>query len=326
MIRVGVLRGGISDEFKVSIKTGDSVLKNLPKDKYKGVDILITKDGIWHIGGIPKTPDEIQTNVDVIFNALHGEYGEDGKVAQLLEERKIPYTGSSALPSSLAMSKPMAKEIFKRAGIKTPYGITIEDYREKTIAGKIPEKIGELALKIFRSIPPPWVLKPARGGSSINTFVAKNYNELIDALAQLFSYGGDLVVEQHIRGKEVSVGVIDNFRNERRYPTMPVEVAKKGDFFDYGLKQKAELFCPSSLTRGEKNEVADMALRAHDILGLRDYSVSDFIVNPRGIYLLETNNLPGLTPFSILPTSLEASGSNLSELVDHLITLALLRK
>ena len=107
---------------------------------------------------------------------------------------------------------------------------------------------------------------------------------------------------------------------------MPVEVAKKGDFFDYELKQKAELFCPSSLTRQEKEGVADIAMKAHDILGLRDYSVSDFIVTPRGIYLLEINNLPGLTPFSILPTSLEASGASMGELVDHLIVLALGRK
>ncbi len=323
------MRGGTSDEYKVSIKTGANVLAHLLADKYKGVDILVTKDRTWHIGGIPKTTDEILVSVDVIFNALHGGYGEDGRLSRRLEELGIPYTGSEALPSAMAMNKPMANDIFRRAGMKTPPGFMIEDYRDSTVVGEIYEKIQELAHKIFRSISPPWVLKPARGGSSINIFIAKNFNELINALTQLFSYGGDLVVEQYIKGKEATVGVIKGFRNEKFYPLMPIEIRPHNRvFFDYDAKYNgaSDEIIPGNFTRAEKEELERLAVLAHTALGLNDYSRSDFIVTPRGIYILETNNLPGLTEESLIPKALEAAGSNMGELVDHLITLALERK
>lgn len=327
MIRVGVLRGGTSDEFDISIKSGATVLASLPRDKYRGVDILITKDGTWHMGGTPKTLGEISLQVDVVFNALHGEYGEDGRVSRMLEQHGIPYTGSEAIPSSLAVSKSIAKDIFKRAGIKTPNGITIEDYREQILGKEKNKKIEELAYKIFNTISPPWVLKPARGGSSINTLVAKNFSELYDALTQLFDYGGDLVVEQYLYGKEVSAGVIENFRQEKRYPILPVEVMKDGGIFDFHSKQKGvNLICPSTLSQEQKEEVMYIAERAHEILGLRDYSVSDFIVTPKGVYITEINNNPKCMACSILAKSLEAVGSNMGELIDHLVSQAVLRK
>ncbi|MEK7582156.1 MAG: ATP-grasp domain-containing protein [Patescibacteria group bacterium] len=325
-IRIGVIRGGKSDEFEISIKTGGNILKNLPADKYKGVDILITRDGEWHLGGVPKDPREIALHIDVAFNTLHGEHGEDGKVSQILEEMKIPYTGSEAVPSSIALNKPLTKEALRRAGIKVPPGMLIEDYRDEVGGGSRADKIHELALKIFRSIPPPWVLKPARGGSSINTFVAKSFEELQKVLDNLFDYGGDLVVEQYLRGKEVSSGVIENFRHERHYPLMPVEVKKKGDLFNFEEKQQPELICPSTLSRAEKDAVMDTAIKAHKVLGLRDYSVSDFIVLPKSIYLLEVNNNPKCAECSIMAESLKAVGSNIGDLADHLITLALERK
>lgn len=330
MIRVGVLRGGISDEFEVSIKTGGNILAQLPKDKYEGVDILITRDGTWHVGGVPKILNDLNLHIDVAFNALHGEYGEDGKVSRILEDLKIPYTGSEAVPASLSFNKTMAKNVFKRAGIRTPVGITVLDYRDSLLDGDKAEKIAELAHKIFRSIPPPWILKPASGGSSINTFVAKNFAELIDALVGLFDHGGDLVVEQFIRGREISAGIIEKFRNERKYPTMPVEIVNKREFFDEEAKNNLELdcpyVCPCGITRAQKEDVMDIAKRAHEALGLRDYSHSDFIVTSRSIYLLEVDNLPTLSKHSILARSLETVGSNIGELADHLITLALARK
>jgi len=330
MIRVGVVRGGVSDEFEVSIKTGASVLAALPKDKYVGIDILLSKDGEWHVEGVPKNIRQMRANVDVVFNALHGEFGEDGKASRLFETHDIPYTGSNTLPSALAMNKPLAKEAFRRAGIRVPPGMTIEDYRDSTIVGEIPEKIQELAHKIFRNIPSPWVLKPARGGSSINTYVAKNWGELVHALSQLFSYGGDIVAEQYIRGKEATVGVIRDFRNKKLYPLMPVEIRAKGnDFFDYVSKYSghADEAVPGSFSPKEKEELERHAMEAHEALGLNDYSRSDFIVTPRGhIYILEINNLPGLCEASLFPKALHAVGSNLPEFVDHLITLAMQRK
>ncbi|MEK7662011.1 MAG: ATP-grasp domain-containing protein [Patescibacteria group bacterium] len=326
MIRVGVLRGGTSNEFEVSIKSGGNILASLPKDSYSAVDIFIARDGTWNIGGIPRRMEDIPLHIDVAFNALHGDYGEDGKISRALEELKIPYTGSEAVPSSLALNKNISREILKKAGIKVPPGVAIEDYRESLAGGDRAGKVRELALKIFSTIPPPWILKPARGGSSINTKVAKTFKELISALYELFDYGGDLVVEQYIRGKEVSSGVIDGFRREKHYPLMPVEVRNKKDIFDHIKKQSPDLTCPSFMSREEKDSVSELAVRAHNVLGLRDWSVSDFIVTSRGIYLLEINNNPKCAPCSIMAKSLEAVGSNIGELADHLIKLALNRK
>ena len=172
MIRVGVLRGGLSDEFKISIKTGGNILQRLSSDKYKAVDVLITPDGQWHLNGVPKDANDIAINIDVAFNALHGEHGEDGNISQKLERLGVPYTGSQAMPSALAVNKIFTKEVLARAGIKTPPGMLIEDYRDSTSEGDREEKVHELALKIFKSIPSPWILKPARGGSSILIQVA----------------------------------------------------------------------------------------------------------------------------------------------------------
>ena len=327
MIRVGVIRGGTSDEFEISIKNGGNILKNLPKEKYEGIDILITRDGQWHLNGVVKEPEDIAIQIDVAFNALHGEYGEDGKIARIFEEMKIPYTGSESVPSSIAINKPLTKETLGRAGIRTPRGMVIEDYRDSVDPelNRV-EKVHNLALKIFKTIPPPWILKPARGGSSINTFIVKSFEELQMALNNLFDYGSDLVVEEYIKGKEVSSGVIENFRREKHYPIMPVEVRKKSEIFNFNEKQAPELICPGVLTREEKDRVMDTAVRAHKILGLRDYSISDFIVTPNGVFLLEVNNNPKCTECSIMAESLKAVGSDIGELADHLITLALARK
>ena len=123
-IRVGVLRGGPSFEHNISLKTGESVLRNLPED-YSAKDIFISKEGEWHLDGKPAHHDRIFRQIDVVFNALHGEYGEDGKVQQLLEAYGVPYTGSGVLASSLGMNKILARQAFKSAGLKTPAGFEI---------------------------------------------------------------------------------------------------------------------------------------------------------------------------------------------------------
>ena len=123
--KVAVLRGGPSGEHDVSLKTGKSVIENLPH-KYVPIDVYIDKEGIWHIEGIPVKPEKVFADVDVVFNAMHGAYGEDGQVQQLLEHFKIPFTGSGALASAVGMNKILAKEVFKQHGIKTPLHTTIK--------------------------------------------------------------------------------------------------------------------------------------------------------------------------------------------------------
>jgi len=313
------MRGGISSEYEVSLKTGASVLSGLP-DKYSASDILISKDGKWYLNGVHKSEDRIADNVDVIFNCLHGYYGEDGKVQHVLDSLSVPYTGSDVLASALGMNKALAKNRFKELGIKVPYSMVL---REEEYEGS-----SNFILNLFRKLPQPPVVKPARGGSSIGTRIAYNPQELKEAIEFAFEIDDLILIEQFINGREATCGVIDDYRGKDHYALFPVEIIKpkQSKFFDYEAKyggQSQEL-CPAvNLTQEEKNTIEGLAVRAHKAIGARHYSRSDFIVNPRGIYLLEINTLPGLTTESLLPKSLNAVGFKFPEFLDHIIMLAL---
>jgi D-alanine-D-alanine ligase len=315
--KVGVLRGGPSSEYEVSLKTGKSVLDSLA-DRYECLDIFIDKDGKWHHLGVPISPEKVFKKVDVIFNALHGAYGEDGTVQKLLDTFGIPYTGSTALASAVGMNKVLSKKVYKNSNLKTPLHLTVS--RGDNLAEEI--------IKIFKSFPMPAVVKPVSGGSSVGTAIAKTLADLEVAVIDALKYSDQALIEEFIAGKEATCGVVDNFRNEPVYALLPIEIRKPNDsaFFDYQAKYggKTEEICPGNFTAEEKKIIQTMAKEAHQALGLRHYSRSDFIIHPRrGIYILETNTLPGLTSESLLPKSLKAIGCSLPDFLDHLIQLAL---
>lgn len=316
-IRVGVLRGGPSSEYEVSLKTGGTVLRHLP-EKYEPHDIFISRDGKWHMGGFEIEPASLPRRVDVVWNALHGEYGEDGTVQRQLDAYGVPYTGSTALPSAVGMNKVLTKDAVRRIGIKVPYGAVY------TSAHGSPE---EVALKAFRHVPSWWIVKPVALGSSVGTSLARNYAELVHAVRQCFEVSQSILVEEAIRGREATCGVVDHFRGERRYALPPVQIIPSADktFFDYEAKYGGGTreVCPGHFTREESNAIMNAAKLAHDVLGLRHYSRSDFIVSPRGLYMLEVNTLPGLTEQSLLPKSLAAVGASHGEFLDHVLALAL---
>lgn len=315
--KVGVLRGGPSSEYEVSLKTGLSVIDCL-SDRYDVLDIFIDKDGTWHYLGAPIKPENLFKKVDVIFNALHGAYGEDGTVQKLLDYFRVPYTGSTALASAVGMNKVLSKKVYKNYKLKTPLHIILskkDNYSEEII-------------KLFKSFPMPVVIKPVSGGSSVGTAIAKTLADLETAVTDALKYCDKALIEEFIAGKEATCGVVDSFRNEPVYALMPVEIRKPSDsaFFDYNAKYggQSQEICPGNFTAEEKKIIQEMAKQAHQALGLRHYSRSDFIINSRrGIYILETNTLPGLTSESLLPKSLQAVGCTLPDFLDHLINLAL---
>jgi len=318
-IKVGVLRGGLSDEFEVSLKTGECVLSNLP-EKYFGHDIILHKTGEWFFDGKLNFPERIFWSVDVIFNALHGHYGEDGKVQQLFETFNIPYTGSSIFASALGMNKILSRESFSRAGLKVPFGDFADDN----------ESSFQTAHRIMRKLGSPWIVKPASSGSSVGVSVARNFNDLVNAIGKSFNYGNKIIVEEYLSGREVTCGVLENFRGQEHYTLPIIEIIPptSSDFFDYNAKYSGETreICPADLSLELKRNIEEMTRKAHIALGCRHYSRADFIVSPKGIYILEVNTLPGLTSESLLPKAVKAVGSSYSELLDHLITLALNKK
>jgi len=329
MIKVGVVRGGISGERDVSLASGAQVLAHLRedrmKDKYLAVDIFIDKDGVWHVNGIPSTLAKISHKVDVIINALHGDYGEDGKIQQEFEQFGIPYTGSGPLSSAIGYNKLLTKQEFEKLGIKTPRHILFPVY-QKDFDGPKDKYVFTKAREVWERLPPPWIAKPLTGGSSMGVHVCKTFQSLVDALEEGVRENVSVIVEEFINGKEATVGVIDDFRGQKVYALPPIEirVPKTSDFFDSEVKYngKSQEICPGNFTDEEKRELERLASLIHTGLDLSHYSRSDFIIHPKkGIYALEVNTLPGLTGESLMPKALKAVGSSLPEFIEHLIKL-----
>ncbi|MDO8555208.1 MAG: D-alanine--D-alanine ligase, partial [bacterium] len=295
MIKVGVVRGGPSSEYDVSLKTGGEVLKHLPS-RYKGYDVLVTKDGQWHLNGFSAEPARIFEKIDVFFNALHGEYGEDGRVQQVFESFNAPYTGSEIIPSVLAMKKHRANELFNRAGMRTPRSLVFKR------GDLIFESTEDIASKVFSSMPPLWVVKPASLGSSVGVSICKSFTELIEGIEKAFSGDSTILVEEFIKGREATCGVLESFRGQYVYAFPPVEIVPPEEhFFDYEVKYNGSTreICPAGFEHSIKREIENLAKKAHQILGCRHYSRTDFIISKRGIYVLEINTLPGLTSQSL---------------------------
>ncbi len=290
-LKIGVLRGGPSSEYETSLKTGANVLENLSQS-YKTIDIFISEDGVWHMSGMAKTPEKILKQVDVIFNALHGTWGEDGGVQKILSSHGVPFTGSDILPSAISMNKLHTKERLKKIGIKTPvYSVVrrTDDLSKKT-------------REIWNSIPHPLIIKPANGGSAQKNFKADSYQELLNAIENVLADYDMALIEECISGKSVSCLVTENFRGEKMYAFPP----------------------HPQISQNENLEVQDLSKKIHDSLELSHYSQSDFIVSPRrGVYFLEINSLPKLHKESVSNISLASVGVSTKEFIHHLLNLAL---
>lgn len=320
--RVGVLRGGPSSEYQVSLKTGGAVMSALrdhPSDLYHPIDIFIDQKGTWHIDGIALKPEQALHRVDVMFNALHGSYGEDGKVQSFLEMHQMPFTGSGSLASAVGMNKNITNQIIARHGIKIPISREI-------LSVDILQNPEAIARELFNTFPIPAVIKPVSGGSSHGVSVVRKHADLIPALLKAAEQDRAVLAQEFIAGIEATCGIIENFRNELLYALPPVEIRPETEFFDYEAKYqgKSKEIVPATFSHEYKKELELLARTIHSALGLRHYSRSDFIIHPRrGIYFLEVNTLPGLTTESLIPKALTAVGGSLQQLADHLLKLAL---
>ncbi|MDO8548362.1 MAG: ATP-grasp domain-containing protein [bacterium] len=316
---IGVLRGGPSSEYDISLKSGATVLEHLDKEKYEPRDLFISKDGQWHLHGAPVTPERALRGIDVAFNMIHGQYGEDGELQRILEAIGVSHTGPGAAAAALAFDKQATKDLVVGHGIKVAHGAVID-------SGKITD-LQKTAFNIFRSMPHPLIVKPVVGGSSVGISKVDNFNALEFALNRAFAISPRALVEEFIAGKEATVGVIDNFRNEKCYALMPVEIIPppSAQFFDYDTKYSGQTIerVPGNFSKEEKSELMRLARTVHEALALPHYSRSDFIVSKRGIYFLEVNPASGIgfTKESVFPKALHAVGATISQFLDHIIAL-----
>lgn len=312
------MRGGPSSEYEVSLKSGASVLAALDRDKYDPRDLFVDRAGVWHNRGVAAEPAAALAGVDVVFNTIHGQYGEDGTVQRLFESLGVPYTGSGPFESALTYNKHLTRESVQKLGIKVPVG------RVLTFATLGP--VEDAARELFRTFPHPAIIKPLSGGSSLDTTLAGSYHELAAALADASARYDQVLIEEFIRGREATVGVIDDFRNERTYTLLPTEIVlpPQAKFYDTEAKYSGatRLVTPASFTTDIKAQLQHNARTVHQNLGLRHFSRSDFIVSRRGIYYLETDAVSDVTDDSEFVHGLQAVGASLSHFIDHIISLA----
>lgn len=315
MKHVTVLRGGPSSEYDVSLRSGAAVLGALSDLGYATRDITITKSGKWLASGIERNPEQALDATDAVFIALHGEYGEDGQIQRLLQRKHIPFTGSRAFPSAVAFNKDLTKQTLKEHEILMPKHRRLTRDDVTTIDHTIAELIAEVGRELF--------IKPVTGGSSIGARYLGTEAAMFEAITELLEQYETVMVEEYIRGKEATVGVLEGFRNEELYVLPVIEIVPPSGMplFSYEDKYngKTEEIVPGRFSYHEKTKLADAAALVHKALGLDHYSRSDFIVRDGEVYFLEVNTLPGLTSESLLPKAAAAVGLEFNHLVRHLV-------
>ncbi len=246
---------------------------------------------------------DICQKADVVFMALHGENGENGKIQACFDLFGIRYTGSDYVSSAICMNKAIAKDLFVAAGIPTPMGVRLKKGEDSACA-----------------IPYPRVVKACCGGSSVGVVMARNEAEYDKALTEAFSYDDEVVVEQFIEGREFSIGVVD----AEAYPI--IEIAPLEGFYDYKNKYQAGATvetCPAHLDEATTKQMQAAAVKAFEVLRLKCYARMDFMMDKEGKFnCLEANSLPGMTPTSLLPQEALARGMDYADLCQHLIELA----
>ncbi|MES2213925.1 MAG: hypothetical protein V4465_00830 [Patescibacteria group bacterium] len=315
--RVIVLRGGASTDYAASLKTGEHVLSLLREkpDTYEPIDVFISKDDEWHVGGQRKEPHEAVKHADIAFNALHGHYGENGKVQRLLSHLHIPFTGTKSIESALSRHHAF-KKVLGSHDIRTP------KHQEVTA-----EDDASLLADIFQEYLFPIVVKSPRTSDARIVRLAYTFDELVLAVGEVLQVSPKAVIEEFVRGKEAKVAVMEGARGQKLYSFMPIEVAtpKKRKQPDYEAKfrSKPEYLFPTSFSTEEHKILEAAAKETHSALGLRHYSHSNLILTPAGnVYVLNISSLPEFHKNSLLSESLTAAGWTHIEFLEHLLGLA----
>ncbi len=314
-LKIGVLMGGPSAEHEVSLATGKNVFENLDRTKYQPVVIKLLKNNKWYLNGRLTNMARALKTPDLVFNALHGTFGEDGRVQALMEYCGTRYTGSGITASALAMDKLRSREIFKLAGFCVPKTLKIK--KEENYQAR-------LSIFITKVTKFPVVVKPCSNGSSVGVKIVRNNGSLSKAIDEAFKLEKKVLVEEFIKGREVTCGVLDNLNDQEvaALPVTEIMPVKKHKFYDYDAKYKdghTVFTTPAQIDDPTYQKVQDIAVRAHQLLGCRGYSRTDMILKNDNIFILETNTLPGLTSHSLVPQAAKAAGLTLGQLLDRII-------
>ncbi len=338
-MKIVVLAGGTSTERDVSLITGKMVYQALKENGHQVVlldvfmgytesdskDVFsLEKDWAASVGAIGETDPDIEAikkkrggtgffgpnvmdichQADIVFMGLHGENGEDGKVQAALDLEGIKYTGTGPLGAAVSMDKGLAKQIFAGSGVPSPQGYTLRKGDSLT-----------------QDMVYPAVVKACNGGSSVGVYMVNNAQECEKAIEQAYAYDSQVIVEQYIKGREFSVGVIEG-------KALPIiEIAPLQGFYDYKNKYQAGSTietCPAELSEELTCKMQHYAEKAYEALHIESYARIDFMMNEKGeMFCLEANTLPGMTPTSLLPQEAKEIGYDFGKLCEWLIEVSL---
>jgi len=296
------MMGGLSREREISLKTGKAILKALAEKGYHASPIDVGQD-------IAETL--IKEKIEIAFMALHGRFGEDGTIQGMLELMRIPYTGSGVLASALALHKIMAKKFFFCEHIPTP---TYEVFYR--------EEIGRNSRRTI-SLPFPVVVKPAREGSTIGVSIVKEEDDLIPALQEAGNYDEEILVEEFMKGKEITVGVLEDI------PLPVIEIVPKSGFYDYHSKYtkgETDYIVPARIPREKYLYAQEISLRAFQVIGCCGCARVDLMTDEEGNpFVIDVNTMPGMTETSLLPKAAHYVGISFEDLVERILLGAALK-
>ena len=312
-LKVLVLAGGPSFEHEVSLRTAQMILKNLDPKKYQTSLVIVKKNRKWnfhpdkkhiHMGDALKRLTPV--NFDFVFIAMHGPFGEDGRIQAMLEWAGLPYAGSGVVSSAMAMDKEISNILYETHGLRVPRYVILDKH----------SKIDRPGIGF------PIVVKPVNGGSSVGVSIVKNQKELKRAVKVAFKEDYRIMLQEYVKGCELTCGVLEG-RDGKPFALPPTEIIPRAaSFFDYQAKYKVGgslEITPARLPKAKIKELQQLALKAHQLLGCRGMSRSDFILKGSTIYILETNTIPGMTETSLLPQAAKSAGIDFSAFLDLMI-------
>lgn len=326
-LRVAVVCGGFSGERQISLLSGENVMQYLDEDKYQVSRIDVVSETEWHWYDIDGTKRVLDLGSDddlaflrtfqLFFNALHGEYGEDGKLQEFLDRLGVPYTGSGAATSRLAIDKVKTMEHVRRAKIKVPEFFCVgADETVEAVAGKV--------RGVFHY---PIIVKPNDSGSTLGLSLVQNEADLGEALEKAGHVTAEIIVQRYIFGREFTCGILGNSSDPDLMMLPPVEIIIKNQIFDFNDKyfsKETQELCPAPVEKFMTEQIKEQALLAHRTLGCDGLSRTDFRMDGTGqLYFLETNTSPGLTAGSLCPKEAAAAGISMPQLLDRIIDLGL---
>ncbi|HUL36899.1 MAG TPA: D-alanine--D-alanine ligase [Thermodesulfobacteriota bacterium] len=300
--KVAVMMGGLSREREISLKTGKAILKALTEKGYTVAAIDVAEDIAEKL---------VKGKVECAFLALHGRFGEDGTIQGMLELMRIPYTGSGVLASALAMHKIMSKKFFLCGKIPTP---RFEVFQREEIEKDLPKKI---------SLPFPVVVKPAREGSTIGISIVRKEEELGPALKKAGEYDEEILAEEFMKGKEITVGILKDI------PLPVIEIVPKSGFYDYHSKYtkgETEYILPARIAREKYLYAQEISLRAFQTLGCSGVARVDLMTDENeNPFVIDVNTMPGMTETSLLPKAAGYAGIPFEDLVERILLGASLK-